>query len=175
MNDQKLMVMRVIWGALLSGTVMFLAVGFLVVTQRAQTSPPTFILLPVLAASAFGLAVSSLALPPFLLRQALLGLKLPTTEVPSPGPSNTRRRGKRFADAADVRSRLVTVAQPSFIIGMALAEAVALHGFVLLFLGFDLALVVPFFVVCWGLMSAKFPRLHNFAQAAENAYDAELV
>lgn len=174
MNDQKLMVMRTIWAALLTGTVMFLVVGYVVTSGRQEALVPEPFLLPVLGFTALGLAAGSVLLPPVLLRQAFLALRLPTTEAPNPGPSSTRRRAKRFVDSGSVRSRLLLAAQPSFIVGMAMAEAVALHGFVLWFLGFELPLVIPFFAVCWGLMLSKFPRLSHFERALESAYDADL-
>jgi hypothetical protein len=174
MSDQKLMVMRTIWGALLGGTVMMFVVGYAVTSERQEALSPEAMLLPVFAVLALSMAGGSVFLPPFLLRQALAGLKLATTDVPSPGPS-TRRRGKRFVDPQSIRSRLVMVAQPSFIIGMALSEAVAILGFVLWFLGFEVTLVIPFFVVCWGLMLSKFPRLATFEHTLQSVYDADLA
>ena len=175
MSDPKLTVMRTIWGALLSGTVMFLVVGYVVISERHEVPAPEPLLLPVLAVTAVSLALGSVLLPPFLLRQAFAALKLVTTDAPSPGPSTARRRGKRFVDPQSIRSRLVLVAQPSFIIGMALAEAVAVHGFVLWFVGFEFAFIIPFFVVCWGLMLSKFPRPGAFEHTLEGVYDADLA
>jgi hypothetical protein len=58
---------------------------------------------------------------------------------------------------------------------MAMAEAVALHGFVLWFLGFDFAYVIPLFLVSWVLMVGKFPRLPAFERELEAVYDADLA
>jgi hypothetical protein len=174
MNDQKLMTMRILWAALLTGTVMFLVVGYIVTSQRSPVPQPEPSLLAVLGVTAIGLAVGSVTLPPFLLRQALRSLDLTISDAPSPGPSNTRRRARRFLDPAAARLALISRAQAPFIVGMALAEAVALHGFVLWFLEFELTLVLPFFVACWGLMLSKFPRVTALEHQLESIYDADL-
>jgi hypothetical protein len=57
---------------------------------------------------------------------------------------------------------------------MALAEAVALNGFVLWFLGFPLTQAIGFFIVCWVLMIAHFPNPARYVQVLEKLYDADL-
>jgi hypothetical protein len=59
--------------------------------------------------------------------------------------------------------------QTTFILKMAMAEAVALFGFVLHFVGFPLAYALPFFVVCWALMIARFPTLEKAIAPLEQA------
>ena len=177
MTAQRLNVMRILWAALFSGTLMFLVVGYLVVSQRPEALEPEAQLLPILGISALGLAAGSVLLPPFILRAALKGLGLLITAQPSPGPtpSGRRLRGRRFAEPETARSKLMVSAQTSFILGMALAEGVALHGFVLWFLGFSLSTALPFFVVCWALMVSKFPKLSTFEHELETVYDADLI
>jgi len=58
---------------------------------------------------------------------------------------------------------------------MALAESVALMGFVLWFLGFPFLYAAPMFAVCIALMLSKFPRLDFYEAQLETAYDADLV
>lgn len=174
MNDDKLKVLRVLWVALLGSPALFLFVGYMVVTERQEALTPDPILLPVLGATAIGSAMASVLLPRVLLRPALLGLGLPLTDAPSPGPSRGRRRARRFADSGNARSRLLATVQTYFILGMALAESVALQGFVLWFLGFPFIYVAPFFVVSWALMLVKFPRRPQFELELESAYDADL-
>lgn len=174
MNDDKLKVMRILWVALLSSPALFLVVGYLVVQERQEVLTPEPLLLPVLAATALGSAMASVLLPRVLLRPALLGLRLPLTDAPAPGPSRGRRRTRRFTDSSSARSKLLATVQTHFILGMALAESVALQGFVLWFLGFPFIYAAPFFAVSWGLMLVKFPRLPHYEQELEAAYDADL-
>jgi hypothetical protein len=61
------------------------------------------------------------------------------------------------------------------ILGLALAESVALFGLVLGQLGSPLPGVLPFFVVSWGLMLSKLPTERAIVQALEQVYDADLA
>jgi hypothetical protein len=131
--------------------------------------------LPVLAIAALGSAIASVVLPPVLMKPAIVALRLPLTEAASVGPSKGRRRPRRFVDAAAARSALLTAVQAPFIVGLALAESVALMGFVAWFLGFPFVFAAPLFGVSWGLMLSKFPRLEVFERALEATYDADLA
>lgn len=175
MSNPKLQTLRVLWAALMGSPAMFLIVGYLVTKERQEVLTPDPILLPVLGAAALGSAVASVVLPQVLLKPALLALKLQLTDAPSVGPSRGRRRPRRFADADLARARLLMAVQTPFILGMALAESVALMGFVLWFQGFPFLHVAPTFVVSWGLMVSKFPRLAFYEQQLEAAYDADLA
>lgn len=174
MSNPKLQTLRVLWAALMGSPAMFLIVGYVVTSQRSEVPTPEPLLLPVLGAAALGSAVASVILPLALLRPALLGLKLPLTDAPTVGPSGSRRRPRRFADASVARIRLLSAVQTPFILGMALAESVALMGFVLWFLGFAFLYVAPAFVISWALMVSKFPRLAFYEAQLETAYDADL-
>lgn len=174
MSQPQMQTLRVLWAALMASPAMLLVVGYVVISERQEVLTPDPILLPVLGAAALGSAAASVILPLILLKPALLALKLQLTDAPSVGPSRGRRRTHRFADAHAARARLLRAVQTPFILGMALAESVALMGFVLLFLGFPLLHVAPMFVVSWALMVSKFPRLAFYEQQLEAAYDADL-
>ena len=55
-----------------------------------------------------------------------------------------------------------------------MAESVSLFGFVLGFLGFDLAVVAPFFVVGAGLQAMRFPTPAAVEGPFERAHGALL-
>lgn len=175
MSEPKLRGMRILWAALLGQPFVLLVLGYLVTSARDEVPSPDPILLPALGAVALGSATASVILPRILLRAALLALRLPLTDAPSVGPSRGRRRPRRFEDAPLTRARLLTAAQSSFIVGMALAESVSLMGFALWFLGFPFVYAAPTFLVTVALMASKFPRLSVFEGQLEQAYDAELA
>lgn len=175
MNEQRLNTLRILWAGLFGGTVMFLVVGYLVTSEREAVPSPEPVLSLAFVFSALNLAFGSVWVPAWLQRQSLTRLALVTTAGPCAGPSSERRRPKRFTDSKTARAQLLPTVQPAFIVGMAMVEAVALHGFVLWFLGMNLSFVLPFFVVCWALMVSKFPVLSRFERALENTYDASLV
>lgn len=175
MSEPKLRVMRILWAALLASPAMFLLVGYVVTAERQEQLTPEPFLLPVLGLAALGSAAASVVIPMVLLKPALLALRLPTTDAPSAGPSGGRRRPRRFVDATAALSGLLTAAQAPFIVGLAMAESVALLGFVLWFLGFAFVYVAPFFAVSWALLLSKFPRLVSFESALESTYDADLA
>jgi hypothetical protein len=67
---------------------------------------------------------------------------------------------------------LMLAYQPTFLIGMALSEAVALIGFMLGFLGGSLLVASAFFLVALVLMVAKYPRLSTVIGAIERVTGA---
>lgn len=175
MKRQKLNTLRILWAAHLGATLMFLVVGYLVVSQRGAVPPPEPLVSVGFTFAASSLALGSVWIPKWLQRQALKRLALPTIDAPFAGPSSERRRARRFTDANAARIQLLSAIQPVFVVDMAMAEAVATLGFVLWFLGLDVVFVLPFFIVCWALMASKFPVLSRFEGALEDAYDARLA
>lgn len=173
--QHKMRLLRILWAAISTTPAVMLLVGYLVVpADRAARDAETF-LLPALSIMAIGFAVGSVVLPAAVLKTSLLALKLPVTDSPSPGPTRGRRRSRRFVDSNAARVSLLSAAQPSFVMGLAMAESVALTGFVLWFLGFDLRMVAPLFGVSWAVLLSKFPRLAQFEAALERVYDADLA
>jgi hypothetical protein len=174
---EKLQTMRIIWGALLMSTFMYLVVVFVV--QQNGTRPTEEIsplLAPAFALAAVGLAVASVVLPRAMLKTALLAKRWRIGELPAEQRlfSDRQGRSRYFSDPQSVRGEAFPAQQTSFMVGMALAEAVALFGFMLLYLGFGWAWGTPFFVVCWGLMLTRFPSSKRLDQQIEQAYDADL-
>ena len=60
------------------------------------------------------------------------------------------------------------------ILGMALAESIAICGFLVGFFGFDRVQAAPFFVVSFALMLLRFPRDSTIFGPLEAAYQATL-
>jgi hypothetical protein len=72
-------------------------------------------------------------------------------------------------DPKAARQRALMIYQTAFILKMALAESIALYGFILHFLGFPLTVALPFFGVCWILMLVRFPTLEKAIAPLEQA------
>ena len=176
MAQNQLMVIRILWVGLFVSTLLFLISGYVTVSSREDIPSPDPLLLPVLAFVSVGIAGASLLFPRRLLAQSFRAAKYEVADRPKeelmfkdiPG------RPRRFVNPEAVRKSLPPKVQTPFILSMALAEAVALNGFVLWFLGFPLSQTIGFFVVCWILMIAQFPNPARYVQALEKVYDADL-
>lgn len=173
--QQKMRLLRILWAAISTTPAVMLLVGYLIIPADSAARDAQPFLLPALSVTAIGFAVASVVVPAAVLRTSLLGLKLSVTDSPSPGPSRGRRRARRFVDSDAARASSLSAAQPSFVMGLAMAESVALVGFVLWFLGFELMMVAPLFGVSWAVLLSKFPRLAQFEAVLERVYDADLT
>ena len=175
---EKLRTTRTLWGALLASTFMYLTV--LVVLQQNGTPPAgevPWLMAPVFATLAIGLAVASVVAPRAMLRAALLAKRWELVELSPEQRMFSERQGRvrYFSDPEGVRGDAFPHQQVTFIIGMALAEAVAILGFLLLYLGFGWAWGGPFFAVCWGLMLARYPSRQRLDRQIEDTCNADLA
>jgi hypothetical protein len=166
--------MKMVWASLCSSTVFFLVVGIMIAAPRDE--PPPTVMLFALAATSLALVAASQLLPKQILVTALRSQKFQVVEPPAQDRmfNDAPRRGRKFADPVHVRNRLVFCAQSPFILGLALSEAVALMGLVLMMQGFELEQTLAFFVTSWVLLATKFPRLETFQRVLEATYDAQL-
>lgn len=172
--QQRLMTARILWGALLASTVMFL-----VVLQFAKNPDPELIPLmpPLLGLVALGVAVVSVALPSYQVKTVLGKSDVAVTEEADPNASGIipyRDAPKRrvFARPEQAEITAFMAYQPALILGCALSESVALFGFVLGFLGHSPAIYLPFFAVAWGLFAIRFPTRARVRAPLEKAKDA---
>jgi hypothetical protein len=175
--QQALRTQRVVWASILLTTVVLAAV--LVAGIRSPEAERQDVLLPVLSALALVLSIMSFALPAYIHAQALARLQLPTTLEPDPTaevPIHQKDPPLRkvVADPALARRRAAAVFQTPLILSLALSEAVGLFGFVLGFLGFELAEVAAFFVVSWGLIVTRFPTEERMVAPLERALGARV-
>lgn len=171
---QALATMKVLWGSISSSTLVFLVIGLTVAPAPAE--PPPLVMLFAFAALSLGLVGASQVVPKQMLIAALKAQKFQVVEPPAEERmfTDSPRRGRKFAQPDQVRQKLIQCAQTPFILGIALSEAIAILGLVLMMLGFQLQHSLGFFVVSWALLLSKFPRLESFERVLEATYDAEL-
>ncbi|GMV17496.1 MAG: hypothetical protein HS104_00135 [Polyangiaceae bacterium] len=170
----RLLTPRILWGALLASTVLFLVVLFV---QPHPPSIATPILAPALGAVAIGLAIFSFVLPMQQQRTVLQQAKVEITEAPDPNASGVipyRDAPKRrvFADPKAAENTAFVNYQTSLILGCALSEAIAIFGFMLGFLGHPPVVFLPFFVASWVLIGVRFPTLARVRGPLEKAKGA---
>ncbi len=178
MPGNELKVSRILWAAILGATLLFLVV--LVVVGQTEPAAASGLPMPMLSAIALVAAmdaVLSVLLPRQLLVRGLRQLELATCERPASERlfADQPRRPRVFSDPATARRGAVAVFRTTHILGMALAEAVCLFGFVLKYLGASWAVALPFFFVTWLLMAVKFPRARSLELELERVYGADLA
>lgn len=144
---------RILWFALVFSTVIYLVV--LRVAAPTPSTPPDPMMPIVLGICAIGSLAVSVFLPRQVRNQGFVNSKFEFREVGTFAdlPAGTRI----FENPNAVRQRAAVILNTTFILAMALREAVALFGFVLGFLGHPLHVVLGFFVVTWAAMAIEFP------------------
>jgi hypothetical protein len=161
---QAFLILRILWGALAFSTVVCLVpLQFI----EPQGGPPTLALLLGLGAAAVCIAAASLAVPRVFYGAAVLRATIPTREEPN--PMGMPGVAKRLV-AADPEAALRTVLpafQTAFVLQMALAEAIAMLGFVLGFLGYTAPTYLGFFVASWALAAYHFPTAKKVLRPVE--------
>src|SRR5690606_33400148 len=106
-------------------------------------------------------AVGSIIVPRALHTAALHRLTVPTRDEDDPeGFSGVSKRRVAMNPREAIKAAFLAYQAP-FIVGLALAESVALFGFVLGFLGAPLSIVVPLFVTSWILIASRFPTVER--------------
>jgi hypothetical protein len=131
---RKLLVPRILWFALFLSTLIYL---YVLNVTTVQGEPNWERLWTGLSIVAVAVGAASLFAPRFLVKRR------PTK--PNGGSSENRY-------------------MTSFILAIALAEAVAIYGLVLGFRGAPLNVVLPFFVGAWILMLIRFPTEAKLAE-----------
>lgn len=168
------MTVRILWGALLASTVMFLVVLLFVPNEHPNPMP---ILPPAFGVMALGMAVLSFALPSQQQKSALTRASVAVTEEADPNASGIipyRDAPKRrvFADPKAAETTAFVAYQTPFILGCALSESIALFGFVIGFLGHPAPFFMPFFALSWLLLAVRFPTLARVRAPLERAKSA---
>ncbi len=167
-----------LWGAIVIATLLELGVVLWADFDRhVEPVPPLVIAFIVLAASAAG---ASLTVPARLHADALRRLTLPVQEVPAAGPAEVSYRTaagsqRVFRDGDAARAAMTQAFLTPLIVGLALAELVALLGLVLAQARFAPSWwALPFFGAAWALLGARFPRAALLEGPAERLYGATL-
>jgi hypothetical protein len=159
--------MLLVWGSILGSTGLLLAV-LSVVPRPAELESKE--LLPLFGVLGLVIAGMAVVFPAHLFRQALQRLQIETVEQPDP---NALQFGAAAAGVLRVpryperaRQSLLGAYATKTILGCALGEAVCLLGFTLGFLGLNLQLCVPFFIVGWMLIGYHMPRVSALNEEA---------
>ncbi len=177
MIAQRLRVMQILWGSLLFSTFMFVVILYTV--PHAVPRVPEPIILPALGASALVTAVLGVFFPDQQRKRAFLAvLSKLVVERPNPAAEVTFREAappiKAFDDVRVAWERALPVYQTGLILKLALAEAVAMTGFVAAWIGFPNLYALPFFGVTWILMLARFPTAAGVARAVKDVIGVDL-
>lgn len=172
----SLRIMRILWGALLGSVGIYVVVMVAGVVQKPST-PPAPVMLPAFAVMSFMIAVVSFVMPAMMYKQAVAGIKVDTVEEPMPDAFTADYRKaspkvKVFADPAAALRSAVAVAQTRLILSLAFSESIAMFGLVVLVMGFDDLMAVPFFVVSAVLMVLRFPTERQILEPFEAAKGA---
>lgn len=162
--------LRLLWASIFSS--LGILGGF------AATLPPPEVegdrtLLLLFAAVAIGNAAMSFVLPMIIYRSGVRRANVPVDEVPDPDAAAAfagATRVRVFRDPVAARALARLHFQQSFILGLALSEAVGLLGFVLNRMGFPLLFALPFFLISGVLIAVRFPQ----EGAAERRFSEEL-
>jgi hypothetical protein len=170
---RRLWLARQVWISLVVSVLLFLL--WQILTQ-GPPRPAFHVTMAIgLAPVALAVAVLSVLLPARVLRLALREQSIPVTDQRGESIGTFQESAPMLHVIADPEGAVLGAwprYQSALIIGMALAEAVALFGLLLAYLGAPLAVWTPFFVVCFALMATKFPRLETLTRAIERATGA---
>jgi hypothetical protein len=147
---------RIIWGALLASLGIYVA---LLVTGFGGPRPeegPEPVMITALSAVAMFNSLASLLFPRYLLRQGLASSRDRLRELVGQPPEV-------------IGQRAMTLGFAPMIIGLALAESVAIFGLILGLLGAPLLTVAPFFAAGAMLMLVQFPTMGRFRGPLDEA------
>ena len=165
----------ILYGALYWSTGMYLLVLHLQ-AEALRRAEPDPIMLPALGGVALVCAVMSFVLPRLVHRAALARLELAVEEVPDPNGSVMFRDRtptlRVFAHPDQARRRARQIFFTPFILRLAIAESIAIDGFILRMQGFEWAQILPFFVVCWVIFALSAPLNRRIFGPLEKHFDA---
>jgi hypothetical protein len=153
--------LRIVWFALLASTFMYLGLAVAVLAKTAQ-KPQVDVMLFALPVVALLVTIMSFVLPPFLYRQAANAgdLEIKGEVVPNAYPDRYREavpKRQVFADPEAAMSKAYASFMTPFILSLALSEAVAIFGLVIVMMGFGVSMGVPYFLFGATLIAVRFP------------------
>ena len=177
-NAPLLFTPRILWGALLVSTFIYLFVLHTLAVEPVSGSELATLRI-ALSAVALATAVASFVIPFTMHAKGCAAATLEVKEVPDPNASVSFRDQtptvRIFADADKARKKALALYFAPFILSLALTEAIAIFGLVLGMQGADWATVLPFFVAAWILYLPRFPRWKAVTGPLEKAKKARLV
>ena len=179
LTPHRLLTSRILWASLLSTNFIYLGVLAYVRDQRTPPPAPASALVMSLALVGLTNAVMSFVLPQLLYRRAATATRVETREGLMGDPLGATQgfraaaaSGRVFSDEGAARRVAFQAYQSPFIVGMAMAEAVSLFGFVLGFLGAEWAQVLPFFAVGVAAQAVRFPTRRRVEGMFETVHGA---
>ena len=181
-RSPSLFTMQVLWGALIVTPGLHALV--LVATHKVDAAEPgpDAVMVVSITVCALIVAALSVALPRVRARRGA-ALSKPATRddqtYTDQGDHGFREAAtatttRVLADPAAAEQAAFRAAFTPFILGMALAEAIANFGFVLAFLGGGLRLAAPFFAASVALQAVRFPTRAGVLARYEEAVGARL-
>lgn len=179
-SDQRLMVTRILWGALtftvfIYGLVLHLT-GHGNVNPVREGMDMTFPF--ALGVTSVSIAVVSFVLPAKTFRSSAQGLArslkvTDTVSVVMPGDERGFRTAppssKMYENGSAALAAAFAAFQTPFILGLALSESIVINGFLLGFMGYGLRFAAPFFAAGLALMLVRFPSKERVAGMFEQA------
>ena len=161
----KLVVPRILWGALLVSQAIY--VGMLVagVIERPE-QPPDPMMLPALIGAAMTTAIASFFVPEIIRRGAIARMAIELHDVPDPeAPLGFRGAAptvRAYAHPKKVIDQALPMGFAPFIISLAMGEAVSLFGLVAGVLGHPPTHWAGFFALGMTLTAIRFPTTRTF-------------
>lgn len=173
--------MRILWFALFMAVFLYMGIVYGVLPKKTNV-PLQPMMPPMLGVMSLVVAALSFFLPRMTYQQAAKAAQVDTVEevVASAMPSRYREAMPKrlvFAKPNVAMDKAFVTFQAPFILSIALSEAVALFGFVLAQIGFELMLSLPFFLAGAVLIAIRFPQqekvLAMFEQARGASFPAQ--
>ncbi len=173
-----MMTLRILWGALLAATILYLVIFFVAGPQTDVPPEPAIGI--ALAVAAVVVTLISFVLPRNLHRAAIARAKLEIEDAPDPSASVMGFAGRGptirvFAQPDAARARAFVLFFTPAILAFALSEAVATFGLVLALIGFPLHWALPFFVLSWTLFLLRVPTYARVYGPLEAIHGAKIV
>lgn len=177
--NQKLVTLRILWGAMIASVGMFGVVLFILRGQGGLPSgPPPTAMYGALGVIALGLVGASVIVPRRMFRHALAQQKFELGEQPKEGAFGQYRAEspteRVFAEPREAFDRALTLYQVPLILGCALGEAASLNGFVLGFMGAPFEIAAVFLAVGAAAIAEKHPSIAFVTKQLEAAHDAKM-
>lgn len=161
-SQSQILVLRILWFALLLAAFLYVGIGYGVLAKNPH--PPQVPIMPMaLGGLSVIVAIMSLVMPIFIYRQTVKRMDVKTTQEVAPNVFPDRYREAMpkqtvFADPEAAMKQAYASFMTPFILSLALSEAIATFGLVLVQLGFETVQSAPFFVTGILLIVLRFPR-----------------
>lgn len=175
-SHPALMTLRILWFALLAATFIYMGIAYGVFAKKAIV-PQVPIMPPIFAAVSLVVAVLSFIMPRIVYRQAAksMNVKIADEVANNVFPDGYREAMPKqhvFADPKDAMGKAFACFMTSFILSVALSEAIALFGLVVAQLGFDMMTSLPFFIAGAVLIAIRFPQQETVVTMFESVQGA---